>query len=96
MIIDCVCYWIDLIFVLKCINNEFKRFYMFEFNCLIVICNGFKFLEWRYVNWEDNFVDDGLKGFKIDIMLKDDCWLKGFKFLWEDESYWFRMIEVFV
>ena len=31
---------------------------------------------------------------KIDTMLKDDRWLKGPKFLWEDESHWPKMIKI--
>ena len=43
---------------------------------------------------DDNPADDGSKGLKIDTMLKDDRWLKGPKFLWEDENHWPRMIKV--
>ena len=94
MTIDRVCYWTDSTSVLKCINNESKRFHTFESNRLTVIRNGSKPSEWRYVNREDNPADDGSKGLKIDTMLKDDRWLKGPKFLWEDESHWPRMIKV--
>ena len=91
MSIDRVCYWTDSTSMLKCINNESKRFHTFESNRLTVIRNGFKPSVWRYVNWDDNPTDDGLKGLKIDTMLKDERWLKG---LWEDESHWPRMIKV--
>ena len=30
----------------------------------------------------------------MDTMLKDDRWLKGPKFVWEDERHWPRMIKV--
>ena len=45
------------------------------------------------MNRDDNPADDGSKGLKIDTML-NDRWLKGPKFLWEDESHWPKMIEV--
>ena len=31
---------------------------------------------------------------KIDTMLKDDRWLKGPRFLWEDEIHWPKMIKI--
>lgn len=58
----------------------------------MVIYNGFLLFEWYYVNRDDNFVDDGLKGFKLDVMFKNNCWLKGLRFFWEIESYWLGMI----
>ena len=42
MAIDHVCYWTDLTSVLKCFNNESKRFHTFESNRLRVIHNGSK------------------------------------------------------
>ena len=94
MAIDRVCYWSDSTSVLKCINNESKRFHTFESNRLTVIRNGSKPSEWRYVNQDDNPADDSSKGLKIDTMLKDDRWLKGPKFLWEDKSHWRKMIKI--
>ena len=93
MTIDRVCYWSDSTSVLKCINNESKRFHTFESNRLTVIRNGSKPSEWRYVNRDDNPADDGSKGLKIDTMLRNDRWLKGPKFLWEGESHWPKMIK---
>ena len=86
MTIHCVYYWSDLTSMLKCINNESKRFHTFKSNRLTVIHNGSKPSEWRYVNRDDNPADDGSKTLEKDTMLKDDHWLKGPKFLWEDES----------
>jgi len=94
MIVDRVCYWSDSTSVLKCINNESKRFCKFESNCLTVISNGSKPSEWKYVNHDDNPADDGSKGLAIDTMLKDDGWLKGPKFLWEDKTHWPKMIKI--
>ena len=94
MTIDCVCYWSDSTSVLKFINNESKRFHKFESNRLTVIRNGCKPSAWRYVNRDDNPADDGLKGLKIDTMLRNDRWLKGPNFLWEDESHWPKMIKI--
>ena len=93
MTIDRVCYWSDSTSVLKCINNESKRFHTFESNRLTVIRNGSKPSEWRYVNRDDNPADGASKGLKIDTMLRNDLWLKGPKFLWEDESHWPKMIK---
>ena len=94
MTIDCVFYWSDSTSMLKFINNESKRFHTFESNRLTVIRNGCKPSEWRYVNRDDNPADDGLKGLKIDTMVKNDRWLKGSKFLWEDGSHWPKMIKI--
>ena len=44
------------------------------------------------MNRDDNPVDDGSKGLKFDIMLKNDPGLKGLKILWQDESHWPRTI----
>ena len=94
MTIDRVCYWSDSTSVLKCIDNESKRFHTFESNHLTVIRNGSKLSEWRYVNRDDNPADDGSKGLKIDTMLRNEPWLKDPKFLWEDESRWPKMIKI--
>ena len=40
--------------VLKCINNESKRFHTFESNRLTVIHNGSSHSEWHYVNRDNN------------------------------------------
>ena len=42
MTIDQVHYWTDSTTVLKCINNESKRFHTFESNRLTVLYNGSK------------------------------------------------------
>ena len=94
MTIDQVHYWTDSTSVLKCINNESKRFHTFESNRLTVIHNASKPPEWKYVNRDDNPADDGSKGLKIDGMLKNDRWLKGPKFLWENKSHWPKMTEI--
>ena len=94
MTIDQVHYCTDSTSVLKCINSESKRFHTFESNRLTVIHNGSKPSEWKYVNRDVNPADDGSKGLKIDSMLKNDRWLKGPKFLWENESHWPKMIEI--
>ena len=59
MTIDHVCYWTDSTSVLKCIDNESKRFYTFGSNLLTVIRNGSKPSKWKYVNRDDSPADDG-------------------------------------
>ena len=89
-----VYYCTDSMSVLKCINNESKRFHTFKSNRLTLIHNASSSAEWQYVNRDDNPADDGSKGLKLDVMLKNDRWLKGPKFLWQDESHCPGMIEV--
>ena len=67
-----VFYWTDSMTVLKCINNESKRFHTFESNRFTVIHNGSSHSEWHYVNRDNNPADDGSKGLKLDDMLKND------------------------
>ena len=80
-----VIYWTDSTSVVKCIN-ETKRFNTFESNRLTVIHDGSTPQQWRYVNREDNRADDGSKGLKLDVLIKNDRWLTGPKFLWEEEE----------
>ena len=38
--------------------------------------------------------DDGSKGLKLKALLKDDRWIRGPQFLWNDESSWPKMVEI--
>ena len=89
-----VVYWTDSTSVLKCINNETKRFHTFESNRLTIIHDGSTPQQWRYVNREDNPADDGSKGLKLDVLIKNDRWLTGPEFLWEEEERWPAMAEI--
>ena len=89
-----VIYWTDSTSVLKCINNETKRFHTFESNRLTIIRDGSTPQQWRYVNREDNPADDGSKGLKLDVLIKNNRWLTGPKFLWEEEECWPTVVEI--
>ena len=90
-----VVYWTDSTLVLKCINNETKRFHTFESNNqLTIIHDGSTPQQWHYVNREDNPADDGSKGLKLDVLIKNDRWLTGPEFLWEEEEHWPAMAEI--
>ena len=39
------------------------------------------------MNRDDNPADDGSKGLNLNAMLRNDHWLKGPLYLWEDESH---------
>ena len=91
-----VIYWTDSTSVLKCINNETKRFHTFESNRLTIIHDGSTPQQWRYVNREDNPAYDGSKGLKLDVLIKNDRWLTGPKFLWEDEECWPVIVEILI
>ena len=45
------------------------------------------------MDWDQNRADDGSKGLKIGTLIKNDRWLVGPKFLWEDEAQWPTMIK---
>ena len=89
-----VIYWTDSTSVLKCINNETKRFHTFESNRLTIIHDGSTPQQWRYVNREDNPADDGSKGLKLDVLIKNNRWLTDPKFLWEEEECWPVVVEI--
>ena len=80
--------------VLKCITNQTKRFHTFESNRLTVIHSETDPLEWNYINRKDNPADDGSKGTKVNLMVQNDRWLTGPKFLKESESEWPRLQEI--
>ena len=64
-----VYYWTDSMSVLKCINNESKRFHTFESNRPTLIHNGSSPFDWHYLNRDDNPADDGSKGLKLKLRM---------------------------
>ena len=91
---DRVNYWTDSTTVLKCLNNDSKRFHTFESNRLTIIRSGSSVSDWRYVNRDDNPADDASKGLRLDEMAENNRWLNGPTFLWKKENCWPAMIEV--
>ena len=87
-------YCTDSTSVLKCIHNQTKRIHTFESNPLTIIHDGSAPQEWRYVNRHANPADDGSKGLKLGTLIKNDGWLIGPQFLWEDEAWWPKMIDI--
>ena len=87
-------YWTDSTSVLKCIHNQTKRFHTFESNRLTIIHDRSTPQEWRYVNRDANPADDGSKGLRLGTLIKNDRWLTGPEFLWEDEARWPKMIDI--
>ena len=94
MDIQRVYHWPDSTSVLKCIFNVSKRFHSFESNRLTIIHSRSSPTEWRYVDTGANPAEDGTKGVKLEDLKKNDRWLKGSRFLWQEESEWPAMIEV--
>ena len=61
---------------------------------MTIIHDGSTPQQWRYVIREDNPADNGSKGLKLDVLTKNDRWLTGPKFLWEEEECWPAMVEI--
>ena len=80
---DQVTNWTDSNTVLKCLNNDSKRFHTFESNRLTVIRNGSSVSDWRYINGADNAADDAPKGLRLDEMAQNNRWLNGSTFFWK-------------
>lgn len=87
-------YWTDSTRMLKCIHDQTKRFHTVESNRLTIIHDSSTPQEWRYVNRDGNPADDGSKGLKLGALIKNDRWLIGPEFLWEDEARWPNMIDI--
>ena len=87
-------YWTDSTSVLKCLNNETKRFHTFESNRLTTIREHTSPSHWRYVPSKDNPADDALKGLKIESLIQNGRWMNGPEFLWKEENHWPQMITV--
>ena len=87
-------YWTDSMTMLKCINNDTKRFHVFESNRLAIIRSTSSPSELRYVNRDDNPADDASKGLKLEELTKNGRWLNGPAFLWKEEANWPAMINV--
>jgi hypothetical protein len=94
MEIQRVYHWTDSTSMLKCIVNESKRFHTFESNRLTIIHSESSPKEWRYVNTDANPADDGSKGMKLENLMKNNRWITGPQFLWQEASSWPAMIEI--
>ena len=46
------------------------------------------------MNRDANPADDGSKGLNLGTLIKNDRWLIGPEFLWEDEARWPKMIDI--
>ena len=46
------------------------------------------------MNRDANPADDGSKGLKLGTLIKNDRWLIGPEFLWEDEAWWPKIIDI--
>ena len=87
-------YWTYSLSVLKCLNNETKRFHTFEWNRLTAIREHTSPSQWRYVPSKDNPADDASKGLKTEFLIQNGRWLNGPEFLWKEENHWPQMITV--
>ena len=87
-------YWTDSTSVLKCLNNETKRFHTFESNRLTAIREHTSPSHWRYVPSKDNPADDASKGMKIEPLFQNGRWMNGLEFLGKEENHWPQMITV--
>ena len=63
--LNAIGYWTDSTTVLKCLNNETKRFHTFEPNGVTAIPDHTLPSEWGYVPSNDNPADDASNGLKI-------------------------------
>ena len=69
--IDQVNYWTDSMTVFKCIDNDTKRFHVFDSNRLIIIRSKSSPSEWRYVSRVENPTDDVSKGLNLEEVTKN-------------------------
>ena len=80
-------FWTDSKVVLGYIANESKRFHTFVANRVQQIQDHTNKKQWRYVSSQENPADHASCGLKVDER-KCSSWLKGPKFLWENDSFW--------
>ncbi|KAL1268410.1 hypothetical protein QQF64_033773 [Cirrhinus molitorella] len=77
-------FWTDSQVVLGYIKNEARRFHVFVSNRVQKIRDSTDPRQWFYVETSQNPADCASRGLKVaDLM--DSSWLKGPKFLWEEE-----------
>ena len=86
--IDDVVYWTDSTIVLQYIRNRSKRFQTFVANRLAIIHDASSPSQWRHVDSLSNPADCASRGLNAEEFAKLDHWLRGPKFLWQDESHW--------
>ena len=80
-------FWTDSKVVLGYIANESKRFHTFVANQVQQIQDHTNKKQWRYFSSQENPADHASRGLTVEEP-KFSSWLKGPKFLWENESFW--------
>ena len=81
-------FWTDSMAVMRWILNDSKRFKTYVANRVAKIQEGSRTEQWRHVPSDKNPADYASRGLDGKHKEKLDTWLKGPKFLFEDESRW--------
>ena len=81
-------FWTDSTCVMNYIRSNDKRFHTFVANRVAIIHDGSSRSQWRYVHTEANPADDASRVLAVDSLNKQNCWICGPNFLWEQESRW--------
>ena len=78
-------FWTDSKVVLGYIANDARRFHVFVANRVQQIRDITEPSQWRHVATDVNPADDGSRGTTAEELVNKSRWLKGPKFLWENE-----------
>ena len=81
-------FWTDSTAVLCYIENCDKRFQTFVANRLGIIHDSSTPEQWRHVDGKSNPADNASRGLSADSLLTNESWIKGPKWLWQDEQEW--------
>ena len=81
-------FWTDSTAVLKYIHNEDKGFHTFTANRIAKIRDSTQPRQWHYIDSKSNPADDASRGLSADAFLRNERWLQGPEFLWNDEQFW--------
>ena len=89
--ISCVYYWTDSMRVLKYIDNETTRFKTFVANRVMIIREGSKLNQRKYVGSKSNPADVASRGLNVSNSALVDQWISGPEFGWRPPEEWPEM-----
>ena len=81
-------FWTDSMIVLKCINNDKRRFPRFVANRIGFIRDHSSPQQWHYVPSDLNPADFASRGMDIEKFLENKLWKNGPDFLWQTLESW--------